>query len=62
MYKPKILVIDDEKHIRLLYKEELEDDGYDAPIRRTRGADILAACGQLKSESMRQRKSETPAA
>ncbi len=40
----------------------LEDDGYDAPIRRTRGADILAACGQLKSESMRQRKSETPAA
>ena len=40
----------------------LEDDGYDAPIRRTRGADILAACGQLKSESMRQRKSENPAA
>jgi len=29
MDRPKILVIDDEKHIRLLYKEELEDDGYD---------------------------------
>jgi len=28
MDRPKILVIDDEKHIRLLYKEELEDDGY----------------------------------
>lgn len=36
----------------------LEDDGYDAPIRKTRGADILAACGQLKSESTRIRKSE----
>ena len=39
----------------------LEDDGYDAPIRKTRGADILAACGQLKSESQRARKSD-PAA
>lgn len=36
----------------------LEDDGYDAPIRKTRGADILAACGQLKSESTRARKSD----
>ena len=34
----------------------LEDAGYDAPIRRPRGRDILAACGQLKSESQRQRK------
>ncbi len=24
----KILVVDDEKHIRMLYREELEDDGY----------------------------------
>lgn len=39
----------------------LEDDGYDAPIRRTRGADILAACGQLKSESQRVRKSDSAA-
>ena len=25
----KILVVDDEKHIRLLYAEELEEEGYD---------------------------------
>ena len=25
----KILVVDDEEHIRLLYKEELEEEGYD---------------------------------
>ncbi len=35
----------------------LEREGYDAPIRRPRGRDILAACGQLKSESQRVRKS-----
>lgn len=29
MDKPKILVVDDEKHIRMLYQEELEDEGYD---------------------------------
>ncbi len=34
----------------------LTDIGYDAPIRRPRGRDILAACGQLKSESQRGRK------
>jgi len=28
MDKRKILVIDDEKHIRMLYQEELEDAGY----------------------------------
>ncbi|MDP2849354.1 MAG: response regulator [Humidesulfovibrio sp.] len=28
MDKPKILVVDDEKHIRMLYQEELEDAGY----------------------------------
>lgn len=31
----------------------LESAGYDAPIRRPRGRDILAACGQLKSQSER---------
>jgi 23S rRNA (adenine2503-C2)-methyltransferase len=31
--------------------------GYASPVRRPRGRDILAACGQLKSESMRLRKS-----
>ena len=28
MSKTKILVVDDEKHIRMLYREELEADGY----------------------------------
>jgi len=32
----------------------LEAAGLDAPIRRPRGRDILAACGQLKSESQRK--------
>jgi 23S rRNA (adenine2503-C2)-methyltransferase len=33
----------------------LMDAGYPAPTRRPRGEDILAACGQLKSESVRVR-------
>ncbi|MCP5382933.1 MAG: 23S rRNA (adenine(2503)-C(2))-methyltransferase RlmN [Kordiimonadaceae bacterium] len=32
--------------------------GISAPIRTTRGEDILAACGQLKSESEKERKSK----
>ncbi|WP_157014592.1 23S rRNA (adenine(2503)-C(2))-methyltransferase RlmN [Mesorhizobium xinjiangense] len=32
--------------------------GYASPIRTPRGRDILAACGQLKSQSQRLRKSE----
>ena len=32
--------------------------GYASPIRTPRGRDILAACGQLKSESVRKRASE----
>ncbi len=32
--------------------------GISAPVRATRGQDILAACGQLKSESEKRRKSE----
>jgi len=32
------------------------DAGFAAPIRTPRGQDILAACGQLKTESERQRK------
>ncbi|MCK4711553.1 MAG: 23S rRNA (adenine(2503)-C(2))-methyltransferase RlmN [Marinosulfonomonas sp.] len=31
--------------------------GYSSPIRKPRGEDIMAACGQLKSESERARKS-----
>jgi 23S rRNA (adenine2503-C2)-methyltransferase len=34
----------------------LERAGYDAPVRRPRGRDILAACGQLKSASIRVKK------
>jgi 23S rRNA (adenine2503-C2)-methyltransferase len=30
--------------------------GYASPVRTPRGRDIMAACGQLKSESVRQRK------
>ena len=32
--------------------------GYASPVRTPRGRDILAACGQLKSESERMRKTE----
>jgi 23S rRNA (adenine2503-C2)-methyltransferase len=34
--------------------------GYSAPVRTPRGRDILAACGQLKSASVRVRRSERP--
>ena len=33
--------------------------GYASPVRRTRGEDILAACGQLKSDSERRRGQST---
>ena len=35
--------------------------GYASPVRTPRGRDILAACGQLKSESVRLRKSQMTA-
>ncbi|HSO42757.1 MAG: 23S rRNA (adenine(2503)-C(2))-methyltransferase RlmN [Rhodospirillales bacterium] len=34
----------------------LNSAGYTAPVRRPRGRDILAACGQLRSDSERQRR------
>jgi len=34
--------------------------GYSAPVRTPRGRDILAACGQLKSASVRVRRRERP--
>jgi len=34
--------------------------GYSAPVRTPRGRDILAACGQLKSASVRVRRGERP--
>ena len=35
--------------------------GYASPVRTPRGRDILAACGQLKSESQKLRASQRPA-
>jgi len=35
--------------------------GYASPVRTPRGRDIMAACGQLKSDSVRKRKSEREA-
>lgn len=37
----------------------LNEAGYSAPIRVPRGRDIMAACGQLRSDSQRQRRSRT---
>ncbi|MBT7942615.1 MAG: 23S rRNA (adenine(2503)-C(2))-methyltransferase RlmN [Alphaproteobacteria bacterium] len=34
----------------------LNDGGLSAPVRQTRGSDIMAACGQLKSDSQRARR------
>jgi 23S rRNA (adenine2503-C2)-methyltransferase len=34
--------------------------GYSAPVRTPRGRDILAACGQLKSASLRRRRGADP--
>src|SRR6185369_13535532 len=39
------------------FAQILLDAGYASPIREPRGRDILAACGQLRSDSLRQRKS-----
>jgi 23S rRNA (adenine2503-C2)-methyltransferase len=39
------------------FAQILADGGCTAPIRKPRGRDILAACGQLKSASQRARKS-----
>ncbi len=44
------------------FSDILFEAGYSAPIRLPRGRDILAACGQLRSESERARKSRAGAA
>jgi len=38
------------------------DAGYASPVRTPRGQDIMAACGQLKSASIKKRRSELVAA
>ena len=37
------------------FAEIVMNAGYHAPVRTPRGRDILAACGQLKSDSLRAR-------
>ncbi|MCS7280425.1 MAG: response regulator [Desulfobacterota bacterium] len=44
--KPKILVVDDEEHIRLLYREELEDEGFSVELAE----DGLEAIEKIKKE------------
>ena len=44
------------------FAEVVNKAGYASPVRTPRGRDILAACGQLKSESVRLRASERTAA
>ncbi|HDL16926.1 MAG TPA: 23S rRNA (adenine(2503)-C(2))-methyltransferase RlmN, partial [Rhizobiales bacterium] len=40
------------------FAEVVNKAGYASPVRSPRGRDIMAACGQLKSESVKQRASE----
>ena len=44
------------------FAEVVNRAGYASPVRTPRGRDILAACGQLKSESIKLRASERAAA
>jgi 23S rRNA (adenine2503-C2)-methyltransferase len=41
-----------------VFADIVNDAGYSSPVRTPRGRDILAACGQLKSDSIKLRKSE----
>ena len=41
-----------------IFADIVNDAGYSSPVRTPRGMDIMAACGQLKSESIKLRKSE----
>ncbi len=43
--KKSILVVDDEEHIRLLYKEEFEEEGYNV-VLACNGEDALAKLGE----------------
>ncbi len=40
------------------FSDIIKNAGYASPIRKTRGQDIMAACGQLKSSSIKIRQSE----
>jgi len=39
------------------FAEIVNRAGYASPVRTPRGRDIMAACGQLKSESIKERAS-----
>ena len=43
------------------FSDVVFDAGYSSPIRTPRGQDIMAACGQLKSASLKKRRSEIAA-
>jgi 23S rRNA (adenine2503-C2)-methyltransferase len=43
------------------FSDILQDAGFSAPIRWPRGRDILAACGQLRSDSQREKASRAMA-
>ncbi|MGH6932439.1 MAG: 23S rRNA (adenine(2503)-C(2))-methyltransferase RlmN [Dongiaceae bacterium] len=43
------------------FSDVVFDAGYASPVRTPRGQDIMAACGQLKSASIRRRRSELTA-
>jgi 23S rRNA (adenine2503-C2)-methyltransferase len=42
------------------FSDVVAEAGYTIPVRRPRGRDILAACGQLKSDTERARRATTP--
>lgn len=41
------------------FQQILKDGGLIATIRKTRGDDVMAACGQLKSDSLRMKQNKT---
>jgi DNA-binding response OmpR family regulator len=45
----KVLIVDDEKHIRLLYSEELKEEGYDVALAAD-GKDILSRIEREKPD------------
>lgn len=40
------------------FAQIVNDAGYSSPVRTPRGRDIMAACGQLKSDSIKRRKAD----
>ena len=47
----KVLIVDDEKHIRLLYSEELKEEGYDVALAAD-GKDILPRIEREKPDGI----------